>query len=135
MERIFLLNEIDDVASSLLVSATHPVWVLNGEMGAGKTTLVKAVCKALGVTDAVSSPTFSIINEYRTGDGRPVYHMDAYRLKSEAEAYSIGMDEYLESGSLCFVEWAEKVPNLMPTLYSIIDLSILPDGGRRLLLR
>ncbi|HLN94058.1 MAG TPA: tRNA (adenosine(37)-N6)-threonylcarbamoyltransferase complex ATPase subunit type 1 TsaE [Flavobacterium sp.] len=135
MERVFLLEEIDRIAADVLASASHPVIVLNGEMGAGKTTLVNAMCKALRVVDATSSPTFSLINEYRTDHGDPVFHIDAYRLKNEAEAFAIGMDEYLESGNRCFIEWAEKVPNLLPPTYSIIDLTTLPDGRRHLVLR
>ncbi len=135
MERLFLLEEIDRVAADILASASHPVIVLNGAMGVGKTTLVNAMCKAMGVVDATSSPTFSLINEYRTDQGATVFHIDAYRLKNEAEAFAIGMDEYLESGNRCFIEWAEKVPNLLPPAYSVIDLTALPDGRRQLVLR
>jgi tRNA threonylcarbamoyladenosine biosynthesis protein TsaE len=86
-------------------------------MGAGKTTLVKAICKHIQVKEVVSSPTFSIINEYRTDKGQPVYHFDFYRLKKETEAYDLGVNEYFDSGDLCLVEWSEKIPSLIPDHY------------------
>lgn len=135
MERVFLLDEIDQVAASVLAAADHPVLIMNGAMGAGKTTLVKAICRALGIREVTSSPTFSLVNEYRTAEGESVFHIDAYRLKNEAEAYGIGLDEYIESGNRCFIEWAERVPNLLPDAYSTIDLTVLPDGRRQLVLR
>lgn len=90
------------------------VLAFHGEMGAGKTTFIKAICKALGVKDEVSSPTFSLVNEYRDSENRPVYHFDFYRINSEQEAYDMGVEEYFESGALCLVEWPEKIPSLLP---------------------
>jgi tRNA threonylcarbamoyladenosine biosynthesis protein TsaE len=83
-------------------------------MGAGKTTFITALCHALGVTNAVSSPTFSIINEYRSADGERIYHMDLYRLKDETEAMNAGVEDAIYSGDLCLVEWPEKAPGIFP---------------------
>jgi tRNA threonylcarbamoyladenosine biosynthesis protein TsaE len=101
-------------------------------MGAGKTTLIKTLCKTLGVHDATSSPTFSLVNEYETDDNQLVYHFDVYRLKSQTEALDMGIDEYLYSGNWCFIEWAEKIPDLLPENHSIITISVLEDGKRML---
>lgn len=89
------------------------VFLFSGDMGVGKTTLIKEMCKALGVFDTTSSPTFSIVNEYQSPGG-PVYHFDFYRIRSEQEAYDMGYEEYFYSGSYCFVEWPEKIGNLLP---------------------
>ena len=93
-----------------------------GKMGVGKTTLIKAMCGELGVEDNVCSPTFAIINEYKTGNGAPVYHFDFYRLKNAEEAYDIGYEEYFYSGEYCFTEWTEKVEELLPDHYVRVEL-------------
>jgi|SRR5690606_21487088 tRNA threonylcarbamoyladenosine biosynthesis protein TsaE len=109
------LGDLDQVAEEALEMAGNcNVWLFHGEMGSGKTTLIKALCRRLGVTDMTASPTFSIVNEYQTDDGRKVYHFDYYRIKNEAEAYDIGSEEYFYSGNLCFIEWPEKIPSLIP---------------------
>lgn len=99
-------------------------------MGAGKTTIIKALCAHLEVLDNVSSPTFSIVNEYLTKSGESIYHFDFYRLKSEEEAYNIGVEEYFESGNLCFLEWASQIPSLLPANYIEIKISVLADNQR-----
>ena len=102
-------------------------------MGAGKTTFITAVCKALGVKeDAVSSPTFAIVNEYRTGDGEPLYHFDFYRIEHPSEALDIGLYEYLDSGSLCLMEWPENIEPLLPDETLRVSISVQPDGSRLL---
>ena len=101
-------------------------------MGAGKTTLIKALAKSIGVIDATSSPTFSLVNEYQTDSEDFVYHFDVYRLKNESEAYDMGMEEYLFSGHWCFIEWAEKIPTLIPNEHSIIKIKALSNGAREL---
>ena len=93
-----------------------------GKMGVGKTTLIKEMCGALGVEDNVCSPTFAIVNEYSGREGEPVYHFDFYRLKSVAEAYDIGYEEYFYSGCYCFTEWTEKVEDLLPERYVRVDM-------------
>ena len=102
-----------------------------GKMGVGKTTLIKEICATLGVEDTVCSPTFAIVNEYSAGDGEPVYHFDFYRLKSIAEAYDIGYEEYFYSGCYCFTEWTEKIEELLPERYVRVTLTET-DGHRSL---
>lgn len=135
MEIIFSLDEINSVAQKILDQNPQKVIVFNGEMGVGKTTLIKAISANLGVTGATSSPTFSLVNEYETNGNILVYHFDVYRLKSESEALDMGIDEYLYSGNWCFVEWAEKIPNLLPSLHSIVNITLLENGNRLLSLK
>ena len=100
-------------------------------MGAGKTTFTTAVCKVLGVQeDAVSSPTFAIVNEYRSGEGQPVYHFDFYRIENPAEALDIGLYDYLDSGDLCLMEWPENIEGLLPEETLKVSISVQPDGSR-----
>lgn len=134
MEIIFSIAEIQEVAQKILLDNPQKVILFNGEMGVGKTTLIKVLAKSLGVNDATSSPTFSLVNEYQATDNQKVYHFDVYRLKSESEALDMGIDEYLYSGYWCFIEWAEKIPNLIPTEHSVIEIEILSDGKRQLTL-
>src|SRR5688572_25454959 len=103
-----------------------PVVIFEGEMGAGKTTFIKAICRELGVTDAVSSPTFSIVNEYETTAGKRLYHFDFYRIEAEQEALDIGTLEYFESGNWCFIEWPTRIPNLLPDHYLHVAISASP---------
>ncbi len=110
------------------------VFALHGTMGAGKTTLVKAVCRELGVQDTVNSPTFAIVNEYATTDGHPIYHFDFYRVRSLAEALDIGLRDYLLSGDLCFIEWPELVEPLLPDDAVKVTIKERPDGSRELTL-
>lgn len=106
------------------------VFAFYGAMGAGKTTFITALCKVLGVNDIVNSPTFTIVNEYRSARGIPIYHFDFYRIDSIAEAINIGLDEYFTSDALCFVEWPEKAEELLPDGY--VHVTITPeDNGSR----
>lgn len=98
------------------------VFLFYGEMGAGKTTFIQAICRELGVKTAVSSPTFAIVNEYEGHDG-PVFHFDFYRLKSEREAYDMGAEEYVDSGHYCLVEWPEKIEGLLPEKHITINIT------------
>lgn len=91
----------------------YKIWIFDGEMGAGKTTLIKSICKNLGVIDEVSSPTFSIVNEYKTVDGKTVYHFDFYRVKSIEEVYDMGVEDYFSSGNICLIEWPEKIKEIL----------------------
>ena len=122
---------LDDVAKVLLsqMSACR-VCVLQGEMGSGKTTLVKAFGKALGVVDTMASPTFSLVNEYVTISGERVYHFDLYRLKSAYEVFDIGAEEYLYSGQYCFVEWPEKIWTLLPEECAEVRISVEDEHHR-----
>lgn len=111
------------------LSAQYPVICFNGPMGAGKTTLIKEVCKLLNVTDGVSSPTYSLVNEYATESGVPVYHFDFYRINSAEEAVDMGGVEYFDSGNVCLIEWSEKVETLLP--YSVLIVNIdIQDNNR-----
>ncbi len=132
MQIIFSLEEINQVAEKILSQNPQKVILFNGEMGVGKTTLIKVLAKYLGVKSATSSPTFSLVNEYQIPNGQYIYHFDVYRLKNETEALDFGIDDYLYSGNWCFIEWAEKIPNLIPDEHSVIEIKLLPDGKRHL---
>lgn len=107
------IDELPDLAKEVLAKfESKRVFLLKGDLGAGKTTFIKVLCEQLGVEEDMSSPTFSLINEYKGANG-PVYHMDLYRLKDEMEAYDIGLEDILDSGSYCFIEWPEKIYNLL----------------------
>ena len=135
MNITFTLDEINNVAQQILEQNPNKVLLFHGEMGVGKTTLIKQLCKTLGVTGATSSPTFSLVNEYETNNNQLVYHFDFYRLNNEVEALDMGIDDYLYSSNWCFIEWAEKIPNLIPETHSVITISLLTDGKRSLTLR
>lgn len=134
MNEIFSIDQINEIAIQIIAQNPNKVILFNGEMGVGKTTLIKQLCQILGVQEATSSPTFSIVNEYKAAIGM-VYHFDVYRLKNENEAINIGIDDYLYSGNWCFIEWAEKIPNLIPTEHSTINIQTLENGKRRLTMK
>ncbi|WP_128544920.1 tRNA (adenosine(37)-N6)-threonylcarbamoyltransferase complex ATPase subunit type 1 TsaE [Larkinella soli] len=126
------LNELDTIADRLLeAGGTRSVWLFEGEMGAGKTTLIKALCRRMGVTGTVQSPTFSIVNEYVTPEGEPVYHFDCYRLRSETEALDSGLEEYIDSGDRCFIEWPERIAGLLPPDAWTVRLRV--EGDQRVI--
>lgn len=135
MEITFSLAEIDVAAKQVLALPPKNIILFHGQMGAGKTTFIKALAKQLGVTDMTGSPTFSLVNEYATLDGKTVYHFDLYRLNNEEEAYDMGIDEYFYSGNLCFIEWPEKTPNLIPLEHTAITIKTTNDGRRQLLVK
>ena len=118
------LEELDAVADKLIEIGYPGVWCFHGEMGAGKTTLIKRICQKLGVTSGITSPTFSIVNEYRDYQNKKIYHFDFYRIKKETEAYDIGAEEYLESGQYCFIEWPTLIPSLIPERHIDIWMNI-----------
>ena len=127
------LSELDRITDELVeLGGEVPVWLFFGEMGVGKTTLIKKICEKLGVAAIVQSPTFSIVNEYSANSGDLIYHFDFYRLKNEAEAYDIGVEEYLYSGSHCFIEWPEKIESLWPSQYFGIDMVQEISGDRKI---
>jgi tRNA threonylcarbamoyladenosine biosynthesis protein TsaE len=135
MEIIFSLEEINAVAQKILSENPKKVLLFKGNMGVGKTTLIKSLAKNLGVNDATSSPTFSLVNQYQITDNQYVYHFDVYRLKNETEALDMGIEEYLYSGNWCFIEWPENIQSLIPEEHSTINIEILPDGKRKLILQ
>ena len=135
MEITFSLAEIDHAAQQVLAQNIKNIITFHGSMGAGKTTFIKALARRLGVSEMTSSPTFSLVNEYETEDGRTLYHFDLYRINTEEEAYDMCIDEYFYSGNLCLIEWPEKTPNLIPLDHTSITLKTLPDGRRHLIVK
>lgn len=129
------LDELETIAARVIAFAGHSkIWLLEGEMGAGKTTLVRAICRQLGVTGSVQSPTYSLVNEYVTGDQRTLYHFDFYRIRDEAEAMDMGAEEYFDSGNLCLVEWPGRIPGLLPPQRVTIRIRSVNHSQRTLYL-
>lgn len=114
MVKNYSLQQLPEIAKEILQFAEHNILLFYGEMGVGKTTLIKEIVKQLGISDNVSSPTFSLVNEYHTKKGTKVFHFDFYRIDHEEEAMDMGIEEYFYSNNLCLVEWPNKVQNLLP---------------------
>ena len=132
MDMIYTLAQIDDVAQSLMKKfGTQSVWAFHAPMGAGKTTLITALCKILGVQDRVNSPTFAIMNEYQ-GLGKVIYHMDWYRLENDGDARRAGVEMAMADSDYCFIEWPEKAINLIPEEALHIEIEILGPEHRRI---
>lgn len=131
MEITYQLNEINQIAHQICLLLEHPIVCFEGEMGAGKTTLIKAICEVMGIKSPVSSPTFSLVNEYETNAGI-IFHFDLYRLKEETEALDFGIEDYLDSGNYCYIEWFDKIPNLLPAHHHIINISIVDSNTRKI---
>ncbi|MEO6252771.1 MAG: tRNA (adenosine(37)-N6)-threonylcarbamoyltransferase complex ATPase subunit type 1 TsaE [Ferruginibacter sp.] len=133
MEVNFRLEEITATAKTVLADmANYKVFAFHGEMGAGKTTFIHALCEVMGVQDVVTSPTFSIINQYKTSKNQTVYHMDLYRIKDEHEAINAGIEDCLYSGDICLVEWPEKAEGIFPDNTLHITISSVDDNTRKL---
>ena len=130
--RIASLEDLDRAAREFLEAIGEATLVaFYAPMGAGKTTFTTAVCKALGVQeDAISSPTFAIVNEYRSGAGEPIYHFDFYRIERPEEALDIGLYDYLDSDALCLMEWPENIEGLLPEETLRVHIAVNPDGSR-----
>lgn len=129
------INSLDDIrqAAKAFVAAMgeHTVFAFYGKMGAGKTTFIKAVCEELGVEDVITSPTFAIVNEYRSETtGELIYHFDFYRIKKIEEVYDMGFEDYFYSGAVCFIEWPELVEELLPEDAVKVTIAEEADGGR-----
>ena len=126
MEKVFndaSLADLPQVARQILdLSKELTIWKFEGNLGAGKTTLIQVLCKELKVYQPVQSPTFSIVNQYETGSGELLYHFDCYRLKSQEEAYDLGIEEYLDSGYLCLIEWPQVIDTLLPRPHLLISI-------------
>ncbi|MEO6135255.1 MAG: tRNA (adenosine(37)-N6)-threonylcarbamoyltransferase complex ATPase subunit type 1 TsaE [Ginsengibacter sp.] len=133
---IFSLDRLKAAATQFLsLINEYKVIAFSGDLGAGKTTFINAVCEELGVTERVSSPTYSIIQEYRAGDGKIIYHMDLYRIKSEDEAIDAGVDDCIYSKEICFVEWPEMVPDIFPANTVYCSFEILENDQRKLIVQ
>lgn len=133
--KIKSIKTIDETARQFIEQIReNTVFAFNGSMGAGKTTFIKAICEELGVTETVNSPTFSIVNEYEGNNGRIIYHFDCYRINKIEEALEIGIEEYLYSGNLCFIEWAENIASLLPDSIVNVEINELENGERDVLI-
>ena len=130
--KIQSLESIHEAAREFIAAmGDNTVFALYGKMGAGKTTFVKALCEELGVTDVITSPTFAIVNEYRSDEtGELIYHSDFYRIKKLSEVYDMGYEDYFYSGALCFIEWPELVEELLPGNAVKVTIEELEDGNR-----
>ncbi|HBT84561.1 MAG: tRNA (adenosine(37)-N6)-threonylcarbamoyltransferase complex ATPase subunit type 1 TsaE [Fermentimonas sp.] len=131
-----VIENIKDIRSAakefIKVMGDNKVFAFHGSMGAGKTTFIKAVCEELGVIETVSSPTFAIINEYKDGEGRPIFHFDFYRINKLEEVYDFGYEDYFYSGNLCFIEWPELVESILPENTVKISIQEQDDGSRNI---
>ncbi len=126
------LEELPTASETFLKACKgEKIFAFDAPMGAGKTTFIKSLCKLLGVKDNISSPTFSIVNEYLGADGTKIFHFDFYRIKSVSEAYDMGYEDYLYSNNYCFIEWPEKVEELLPERY--VKVAIRVEGEKRIL--
>ncbi|MEJ7681973.1 MAG: tRNA (adenosine(37)-N6)-threonylcarbamoyltransferase complex ATPase subunit type 1 TsaE [Segetibacter sp.] len=132
MDFTYHLNGIKRAANETFeCSNSKKVWAIHGEMGSGKTTFIHALCEISGVTSAIGSPTYSIINEYK-GNAGIIYHMDLYRLKDEEEALQAGVEDYIFSGNLCLIEWPEKAISLLPDDCFHISIEVIDEETRRI---
>jgi tRNA threonylcarbamoyladenosine biosynthesis protein TsaE len=129
--KIESLEKIDEAAKSFVKKmGDQKIYAFNGNMGVGKTTFINAVCKMMGVTQIVNSPTFSIVNEYETATGNIIYHFDCYRIQKIQEALDLGAEEYLYSGNYCFIEWSENIAPILPDYIVNVNITELEDGSR-----
>lgn len=130
------LDSIRDAAKAFIEAMDdRTVFAFYGDMGAGKTTFIKAICEELGVEDVINSPTFAIVNEYRSDSDELIYHFDFYRINKVEEAYDFGYEDYLYSGALCFIEWPEKIEELLPSDIVNVIIKENEDGTRTVLVK
>lgn len=133
--KIESLDKIDEAAIEFIKTmGDNTVFAFRGEMGAGKTTFIKAICENLGVSDTINSPTFAIVNEYRSDSAELIYHFDFYRINKIEEVFDFGYEDYFYSGSLCFIEWPELIEDLLPKDTVNVQIKTLEDGTREVTL-
>jgi tRNA threonylcarbamoyladenosine biosynthesis protein TsaE len=136
MSEEIIVSNVSDLpgAAQKLIShdPSKKIFVFYGLMGAGKTTFIKEVCKALNVKDVVSSPTFSLVNEYHTTDNKKIFHFDFYRIKDESEAYDLGYEDYFYSGNYCLIEWPEKIESIVPEDCIIVNITQMENEKRKI---
>ena len=130
----YKLNNIDNIAKELINSFKNKIVLFNGDMGSGKTTIISSIVNILGTNVKVSSPTFSIVNEYNIDEG-PIYHFDFYRLKNSNEALDLGIYEYLNSGNWNFIEWGEKIQELLNEEFTTVNIKVISKEKRLLELK
>ena len=135
MEISYSLSEIDTIAKKIFNSLEHPITAFDGPMGAGKTTLIKSICKYLNFNENISSPTFSLVNTYVNSLDEIIHHFDFYRIESEEEALDFGVEEYLDSGNKCFIEWSENIPSLINFPINRIKIKIIDENKRYLYIK
>lgn len=129
------ISDLNGVASSIIGwGKGFNIWLFDGEMGSGKTTLIREICNIIGVNDNVTSPSFGLVNEYQSFSGPSIYHFDFFRIKNEEEAERIGLNEYFYSENLCMIEWPEKINSLLPHRYLRISMKIIQDQQREIYL-
>jgi tRNA threonylcarbamoyladenosine biosynthesis protein TsaE len=123
------LSELPEAAQAFIAKmGQHSVFAFYGEMGAGKTTFIKEICRQLGVGENITSPSFALVNEYITKQGEAIYHFDCYRLKNNEEAFDIGAEEYFYSGNLCFIEWPERIEELLPADTVEVNITVYNEA-------
>lgn len=132
MEVSYSLSEIDIIAKKICDSLRYPIVAFNGPMGAGKTTLIKSICKYLNFKENISSPTFSLVNTYVNSSNKIIHHFDFYRIESFEEALDFGVDEYLDSGNMCFMEWSEKISSLLNYPINRIEIKVIDNDKRKI---
>lgn len=126
--KVTSIHQLTEIAQQLLKDfGDKRIIAFYGEMGVGKTTIIKEICKYLGVEEVTNSPTFSVVNEYLNKQGNTIYHFDFYRIKSEEEAYDLGYEDYFYTGNYCFIEWPEKIVNLLPSDCLKVHISVKDD--------
>ncbi|MGC9355947.1 MAG: tRNA (adenosine(37)-N6)-threonylcarbamoyltransferase complex ATPase subunit type 1 TsaE [Mariniphaga sp.] len=130
-EKVTTIKSLDKAARKLIEQFPgQRVFAFYGKMGAGKTTFIQAVCRVLGTSDNVTSPTFALINEYKTETGNSIFHFDFYRIKDLEEAYDLGYEDYFYSGNYCLIEWPEKIESLLPQNYVEVKIEVQENGDR-----
>jgi len=135
MNKVYSISELNTIAKEILASTKSKKILFYGDMGVGKTTLIKELCQELGIEDIAHSPTFSLVNEYQTKNSEIVYHFDFYRIEDENEAYDIGIEDYFYSDAWCFIEWPKNIENLLPLEATEIYISHLENGQRTIQLK
>ncbi len=132
-EKVNSIKTLDGVAEKLISGFPgQRIFAFYGKMGAGKTTFIQAVCKAIGTDDNVTSPTFALVNEYKTKNGESIYHFDFYRIKDLEEAFDLGYEDYFYSGKYCLIEWPEKIESLLPQDYVEVKIEVLENEEREI---
>ncbi|WP_417857779.1 tRNA (adenosine(37)-N6)-threonylcarbamoyltransferase complex ATPase subunit type 1 TsaE [Xanthomarina gelatinilytica] len=135
MNKTYSISELNSIVKEIIATSKSKILLFYGEMGVGKTTLIKEICKELRIEDVANSPTFSLVNEYHTVNSEIVYHFDFYRIEDENEAYDIGIEDYFYSDAWCFIEWPQNIENLLPLESTEIHISVLENGNRNMQLK